>query len=260
MTFVVPTASSQTVISAEAAYFVFGFGQTGQVTPWDDESQYFVRNQNSGTQTMLGMAIHVPANRWKGIDSGSSGGVLTKLTGATNPEKAIGILATDLADDNRATLKVLAYQHYGQLTGYWPDSKATSFDKMNVRDGHYPIWGPMHFLAKIDATTKLPAKKEASDLVSYFKGTVTPPPVPLGNGTTGTLLDLEIAKHDVPQCAMKVQRTSEMGDVSAYTPTEPCGCYFDKKTSGATTCTTCTTDTDCGGGGKKCRYGYCEAR
>jgi hypothetical protein len=39
---------------------------------------------------------------------------------------------------------------------------------------------------------------------------------------------------------------------------EPCGCYFDFKTTGASTCAACTDDSTCGAG--KCRHGYCEAK
>jgi hypothetical protein len=261
MTFVVPKASSQNVISAEAAYLLFGFGATaGQVSPWTDPASIFIRNQNSGTQTMLGLAINVPANKWLGNDAGGSSQVLTNVSGASNAEKAIGILATDLADANRDKIKILAYKHYHQYTGFWPDKTATSFDKINVRDGHYPIWGPLHFLALVDGTTHKPAKTEVANLVGYFDGSVTPPAsLPLGPGKgTGSLLDLEIAKYDVPQCAMKVQRSTEMGDLAPYTPAAPCGCYFDFKATGATTCTACTSDATCGTG--KCRNGYCEAR
>ena len=49
MNFVVPTASSQTLISYEAAYFVFGFGMTGMAAPWTNESFIFNRGSTSGT-------------------------------------------------------------------------------------------------------------------------------------------------------------------------------------------------------------------
>ena len=32
-----------------------------------------------------------------------------------------------------------------QRTGYQPDSSPTTIDKANVRDGHYPLWGYVHF-------------------------------------------------------------------------------------------------------------------
>src|SRR5262249_33798774 len=60
MTFVVPANSSYSEISAQAAYFVFGFGKDGAVLAskggapiWNDESYIFKRSATSGTQAML---------------------------------------------------------------------------------------------------------------------------------------------------------------------------------------------------------------
>ena len=80
MTFAVPTNSPYSELSAQAAYFVFGFGATGGVfdpkndTPiWNDESYLLVRSASSGTQAMLASAIGVPPGRWKGKSHKSSG-------------------------------------------------------------------------------------------------------------------------------------------------------------------------------------------
>ena len=255
MELVVPTASSQAAISAEAAYFVFGFGTSGMVTPWIDESQIFVRSPTSGTQQMIARAITVPAEKWKGISLAKSGDVLTSVSASVSPEAAIGILAADVADANRDKVKTLAFQAFKQKScGVWPDSTATSFDKRNVRDGHYPIWGPLHFFAKVGANN-VPTKTDAANLIGYFTGKV---PVPAGVN----LLDLEISAHTVPACAMKIQRATELGDVSPFTPTEPCGCYFESKLNGnspAPGCSACTKNAECGGSATHCRYGYCEA-
>jgi ABC-type phosphate transport system substrate-binding protein len=253
MSFVVPTASSQTMISAEAAYFVYGFGMAGMAAPWTDETFIFQRSATSGTQAMIATAINVPPNKWKGVMESSSGNMLSALVAAatTGPEKAIGILASDVADANRDKVKILAYQHFKQDCAWLPDSSATSFDKLNVRDGHYPIWGPLHLLAKVD-TNKVPVKPDAANLIGYFTGKVATP-------AGVNLLDLEIAAHTVPACAMKVQRTAELGPVSAYTPAQPCGCYFEAKANASTTCAACAKDSDCTGSATHCRYGYCEA-
>ena len=67
----------------------------------------------------------------------------------------------------------------------------------------------------------------------------------------------------VPPCAMKVTRTTELGDFTyAVPPATACGCAFDAQV-GVTpldpACTTCTTDIDCAATGRpSCRYGYCE--
>jgi len=252
MEFVVPSASSQKVISAEAAYFVFGFGTTGGVDPWTDETQLFVRSATSGTQSMISFAINVPSTKWKGKSESSSGGVLADIAASTSPEKAIGILVAGDADSNRDKVSTLAFKAFNQYCGFYPDSAPTAFDKKNVRDGHYPIWGPLHFYTTIDTTTKKPTNPIAANFVGYFDGSVA---LPAG----AKLLDAEIAAHTVPACAMSVQRSSEVGDVSAFTPAAPCGCYFDKMATGTTSCSTCGSDTDCTGSSKHCRNGYCEA-
>lgn len=249
MNFVVPKASSQVSFSAEAAYFVFGFGMAGQAAPWTDDNLIFRRNETSGTQQMIAKAINVPANKWKGVDAGGSGGLLSKVATSATPEATIGILASDLADDNLDKIKILAYQHYGQSCGYTPDSSPTTKDKKNVRDGHYPVWGPLHLLSKVDASKK-PTSKLAADVIGYLAGTQDPP-------AGLDILDVEIAAHTIPACAMRVSRSAEIGDLASYAPEKPCGCSFDFKTTGATTCTACTTDDTCPS--KHCRYGYCEA-
>ena len=73
MTFVVPGVSAQQAISAEAARAVFGMGgDHGAGAPWTNPSLYFVRNQSTGTQQMIGKAINVPAGAFWGIDRGSA--------------------------------------------------------------------------------------------------------------------------------------------------------------------------------------------
>ncbi len=252
MTFVVPKASSQSVISAQAAYLVWGFGQAGRVAPWTDENFLFRRNDQSGTQQMIGRAINVPANKWKGKDSGGSGALLASVASSMQPEATLGILASDVADGNRDKVKILAYQHYGQSAAYWPDSSPNAFDKANVRDGHYAIWGPLHLLTKVDPNG-YPENPTASQFIGYFTGD--------GAAPAGVnLLDLEIAAHTVPACAMRVKRNTELGDVFPYESSAPCGCYFEYKAAGRTSCTACTSDASCSSSSPRCRHGFCEAK
>ena len=50
----------------------------------------------------------------------------------------------------------------------------------------------------------------------------------------------EIDNNTVPQCAMNVERTSELGKPKAYSPVGACDCYFDSKTGGdISACKTC---------------------
>jgi hypothetical protein len=77
------------------------------------------------------------------------------------------------------------------------------------------------------------------------------------------VVNAAISAHYVPQCAMRVQRGSELGPLSlrstagnsTFSPTV-CGCYFDNQTTGTTSCTPCQNGTCTGG--KVCDFGFCE--
>ncbi len=271
MNFVVPFSSTQSVISAQAAYLVYGFGAAKNpvMPPGALPATIFQRGAASGTQAMLAKAIGVPADKWQpdpagglpNVVAGGSTGMLNAIVaaGQTSANATIGILASDVTDgttastvdggapiSHRSQVKILAYQHYGQDCAWLPDSSSTAFDKRNVRFGHYPLWGPLHFY-----TTTAGLKQAAKDLVGYFAGTATPP-------TGVSLLDLEIQGHVVPSCAMKVQRTSEIGPITPYSPPAPCGCYLEEQLApGTSGCTACTTSSTCAAG-QTCSNGFCE--
>ena len=253
MNFVVPKAATQTTISAEAAYLTFGLGAAGQ-TDWDNPDLYAIRNFQSGTETMLAKAINVPPNKWKGIDKGGSGGVVTAISGAANPDKTIGILASTEADipANRITIKRLAFQAYGESCALYPDSSFASTDKYNVRNGLYPVWGPVHMLANVNGSN-VPTNAKAKQLLDIL----------LGNTAVAGVdpVQAEIDNNTVPQCAMNVERTSELGKPKAYSPVGACDCYFESKTGGASaSCKTCDADADCTSAAPKCNRGYCEVK
>jgi len=266
MNFVVPFASTQSVISAQAAYMIYGFGAaTNAVMPWTDPTVIFQRGAASGTQSMLAQAIGVHADKWlpdpapagaPNIVSGGSTGMLNAVVtaGMTSANTPIGILASDVTDgttastvdggapvSHRTQVKILAYQHYNQDCAWLPDSSSTSYDKKNVREGHYALWGPIHFFTNS-------TKAAATNLVGYFAGTVATP-------TGVNLLQLEIVGHTVPQCAMKVQRSAEIGPMTPYTSTSPCGCYLESLV-GTTSCAACSSTTPCATG--TCSNGFCE--
>jgi len=263
MNFVVPTASSQNIISAQAAYLVLGFpngGPSTGVAPWgntNNDANIFQRGYTSGTQAMISVAIGVPPSKWQGtmVGSGGTAAMVTDVGTSATPNGTLGILASDAADANRSTIKQLAYQAYGQDCAWLPDSSSTTKDKKNVRDGQYAIWGPIHFYAKVGASGT-PTNPEAANLVGYFDGSVPPP---LANGYQD-LIALEGAGSVVPDCAMQVKRTSEVGPVASYAPATPCGCFWEKSANGSTSCNACASDSECtAAGAPKCRYGYCEA-
>jgi ABC-type phosphate transport system substrate-binding protein len=251
MVFVVPSASTQRSISAEAAYLAFGLGGNGgAAAPWTDPTYFFVRNASSGTQQMISRAINVPAAKWWGVDRGSATNVRQQLKTLLDPgsaEKAIGIVSTDIADAERNNLRTLAFKGYGQRCGYLPDSTPTAKDKINVRDGHYPIWGPVHLLAK--TTNGLPSPA-AGALVTRFASF----------RLDKALLDAVITVGLVPACAMKVHRTEEMGTLTSYEPEFQCGCYYDSLANGASTCKACKGTADCPADRPACNFGYCEKK
>ncbi len=250
MTFVTRKGSPERSISAEAAYNIFGFGNDSGVAPWTDEALLFKRDALSGTQRMIAAAIGVPAARWKGATATGSSDLQKKLLAAYPVEKTLGILAADVAQDNRVLINVLAYRHTGQPCGYFPDRDATSNEKQNVRDGHYAIWGPMHLFTRIDSAG-IPMKRAAAEVIGYLTGTQATP-------AGLDLIAVEAQRHVVPPCAMRVRRTQEMGPLTSVSPAGACGCYFEKVANGSTSCTPCARPADCPTNRPVCSYGYCE--
>ncbi len=247
MTFAANKSSREQSISAEAAYLTFAFGN---VAPWLDNAFLFRRNALSGTQQMIAAAIGVDATRWRGSDQKNSDNIFTSLAGIiaqADADKAIGILAADYS--SRPELKQLAYQHYGQRCGYLPDVRP--LDKRNVREGRYAIWGPLHLFTQVDGTG-LAKNPRARDLIGYLSGSEPPP---LGV----ELIRTAVRQHVVPPCAMKVQRTSEMGAIASFKPPRACGCAFDREAIGTSTCQSCTTNAECSSG-QSCNFGFCEAQ
>jgi hypothetical protein len=249
--FIVPKASSETVISAAAAYFAYGFGAAGEAAPWVDETELVKRDPNSAAAIIIALAINVPVAKLKGVDAKSNGNTVTLVAGAANPQAALGFVSGEVAEANAASINVLAYQHYDQSCGYWPGSTSTALDKANVRDGHYALWAPSHFFAKIDGAGK-PVNDGAQRIIGYFEGTV---PAPAGVD----VLQITIKAGAVPDCAMRVKRDQDMGPLASYAPAGPCGCYFDAVATGKSSCQVCKADGDCAAATPKCRYGYCEA-
>jgi len=146
---------------------------------------------------------------------------------------------------------VLAYQHFGQTCGYYPDLDETSNEKQNVRDGHYAIWGPLHLLTILN-NSGYPKNPQVADIIGFITGTKAAP-----SGLD--LIALEAQRHVVPPCAMRVRRTDEMGPMQSFAPPQACGCYYDKVANGSTTCTPCRNKTECPASASVCSYGYCEA-
>lgn len=255
MTFVVPATSEETVISAAMGHIVFGRGSMDErAAPWTDPDLYFVRNASSGTQQMISRAVGLEASKWWGKNAGGTSGVVNGLQSVAPAlaSSVIGILSTDAlkSEEVRRNIRVLAFQDQKQLAGFYPDRIPASLDKINVRDGHYPIWGPVHFYAPV--VSGVPSTK-AGALVQRFS-------LP---GIDQGLLDSITAGGLVPQCAMKVTREAEMGPIVPFEPAFQCGCYFESKLANDSVpagCSTCTSTNDCSSDRPACNLGFCEAR
>lgn len=253
----VPNASTQQSISAEAFYLVYGLNAAANVAPWNNaSSSYYVkRNENSYVQLYLSLATGLPYNKFLGVDAVTNANTITLLGGLANPEQGIGFASGEVADANRAAVRTLAWQQTGQNVGYWPDSSATTFDKINVRTGAYFLWGPGHFYGLKGASPGTYADANVQAFLEYLSGVSQPA------GTTKTITEVAIANRNVPVCAMQVNRQGDLGPIYSWAPPNPCGCYFEKQATGVTSCTACDVSTPCPGtnGANVCRYGYCEA-
>jgi hypothetical protein len=308
MAIAVPTmAQGSPSISAEAAYVVFGYDATGaMVPPWNQAANIFVRPQTSGTLNMIGEAIGLPATKWANAalsttvpaqQAGSTGAMFSDIANAnTSPNvgATVGILSAEAVIQRNngvaaggGTVKVLPFQGAGQSCGYYPDSTGTQFDKLNVRQGRYDIWGPLHFVVNVDANgyPSVPHKDAAATVLNYFIATGDGMQTPFAVADAGAISDsqkLQLITAEaqplkggvVPWCAMEVMRTGEVGPEASYQSPEPCGCRFEFAAVGKTVspyCKTCSSDDDCKNpdGGTSfypvCRWidggtGYCEAR
>jgi hypothetical protein len=253
MIFIVPsTNTTNTNLTAEEAQDIWGCGMKSGVTPFTSEVDIQQRNKDSGTQGIVAKAINVPPAAFKGKPNSAGGDLVTSLL-AADPNAAIGFLAADSFDTKRTQLSALAFRGFSQTKAYYADSTAALFDKKNVRDGHYVVWGYEHFFAPIDATTKAITNPKAANFIGWVAGTKTT--------AAFDHVDVEATSGVIPQCAMQVKRSADGGPLSRYTPAAgtACGCKFESiatKTAAPTGCTACTADGDCGT--KKCSHGFCE--
>jgi ABC-type phosphate transport system substrate-binding protein len=260
--FIAPNPGSQAVsIDAREAYYVYGKGSTANVTPWNatetlgDKTTVstdhtlgpvFQRDQTSGTQITIFKNIHLKVDAALGQDAGGTGAMISAVAGSNSPLAALGFASLDAVDLKRDVVKILAYRHWGQDHFYWPDATSNTFEKINVRDGHYPLWSYEHAIYLKDNPSAVGQK-----LLKLLDGTT-----PLPSSDINTVI---VKSHLIPTCAMSVARTADAGDFTPADLAEPCGCFFEKNVQGGSTdCDTCKKDTDCGSG-KACVLGYCES-
>jgi len=286
-TFAVASASTEQVISAEAAYMVFGFGAAtaaNTINPWTVPGDIYVRFWDSSVTEMIALAINLPAGKWVNATTkssaqtaGSAGTMASDLlaaattNGATSTNATIGILASE---NYVAGLRPLAFQAVGQSCGYLPDSSSTAHDKLNVRQGRYAIWGPEHLVVNVDSngnplgqnSNTASVQLVLNALVSTSQAPSTSSDGGLTDAEEGTIISaISVpAVGVVPQCAMQVTRTSEVGPEASYAPPAACSCAFEEAAGSVVpghTCTACTGAGTgvCTGATPACHFGYCEA-
>lgn len=270
---IVPTQSSQSSISTDAAHFIFGFGDESGVDPWTDDAYIIRRNATSAVQLYLAAAADLPDafNPNVGVDAKTNGnsinwtaaggvrpeaeasaGVTKPAVTVPNYEATIGFVSGEQADNNRDKVRTLAYQHRGQECAYWPDSSPTSFDKINVRRGLYYLWADVHLFAPIEDDGSI-TDENVAKFIGYVTGDVEAP-------AELPILDVFIDNGNIPRCAMQVQRDGDLGALSSFQPGEPCGCYFEERANGESSCEACEDDGDCPSSDPVCRHGFCEVK
>jgi hypothetical protein len=279
MTFVVNPSSSATAISEQAAHVVLNdIGVTNfTVAPWTVPSALFIRSNNASTGSgvffMIANALGLSDNWSADIPAANMEANANALVSAVSADSAqadatLGILSVTGSDPNRpgsastTPVKELAFQALGQSCGYLPDSSSSAFDKLNVREGRYLIWGPIHFITAVSGgvpvSTSNPGDAPTNAAVAKLIDLVTLDPSltePVAEQSIAAAASADV----IPDCAMRVQRVGEVTPAPveySYLPPEgSCGCYWESQT-GTTACTACTTTSStC----PVCRYGYCEA-
>jgi hypothetical protein len=297
------SASAGASISAEAAHIVFkdivtGTTQTYPVSPWLDPTHIWIREGlaagGAGVRMIIGLAFNPPflpandASNWSSaipaanvITSGAT--LATDLGGDTaspGVNESLGIEASAVADPLRSSISELAFQGAGQTCGYYPDSnQKTSYDKINVREGRYQIWGPEHIVTAVASpgdggppvpvSISNPNNATADAAVQAFVNAFTQGAAGLGTLTEAEnkqIIATTAQTSFVPQCAMRVRHSTgvDIGPEQSYLPPDSCGCYWDSiadSTSTPAGCTACPTGTECASltATPTCRYGFCEA-
>ena len=291
MLMAVPYTSTASSISADAAYTVFGWGGTSYpVAPWTSWENIFIRSPTSGTETMIGSAIGLASSKWLSqVPDGGASWCNTRAARAPSSRRsrrrAPARTSTRRSGSSRRTsgtrtadrsarttrargltggLKILAFQAADQKCGYLPDSDATHFDKINVRQGRYDIWGPIHLVTAV-GDGGVPTDAGVAQILNFVTANG------LSNTDYQTLIQADANAHVIPQCAMQVSRSSEVtpvtgGGIASYQPPLGCGCYYESLKNGGSAfssyCKACPNGaSDCTNSSySKCNFGFCEAQ
>jgi hypothetical protein len=243
--------AAESAMQAEEAHFVFGSGKSAGVKPWLNDATIFIFGDKDAGQLLLAPRIKLIPGKWKGKIVSSPDELYSGI--AFEPATAVGILPTTLADSRRSELRILAFQALGQHGAFYPDRKSTTFEKQNVRDGHYPLWGYLHTILR--ANPLMPGQPKSQNGARLADILLARTQV-----ASKDVLPMQVAAGFVPQCAMRVAR--DKGDTAALAPnpnSDPCHCWFEKNVQGGVlTCQECPDGNTCAVG--KCRRNFCEVQ
>ena len=232
MNFVVPTASSQNIISAQAAYLVYGFPQGGPssgVAPWGNtnaDANIFQRGVHLGHAGDARRRDRRAAREVERHPGRARGG--TRRDGhrrrqldrsgwrARHPR-----LRRDRREP-RAPSSSSPSRRPGRTVPGSPTPRRPRTTRRTCATATTSSGGPSTSTRR-SASNGTPTNAQAANLVGYFDGTVAPP---LANGYQD-LLALEAAGSTVPDCAMHVKRSTEVGPMTPYQPATPCGCFWE---------------------------------
>lgn len=265
--FITNNLSTQNGITAEEGFLAFSYPEGGGFpegaadgTPWLVQNLRFVRKATASTTLTMSSNVHVDPTVFvkygQTTPADKSSEIISLVNGATaNAEQVLGVLGLDLYDADRSKIRVLPFRGFGQRYAWYPDSTEKTYDKQNVRDGHYLPWSPTPYMADSTGDGSDPDQIKDLNARRFYK---------LVRGFT-TEADVDglktiAANTLIPQCAMKVTRDADGADLRLYSDPAPCGCYYEANVKGGTTkCATCTgaAGSACGTAGK-CFHGYCE--
>ena len=195
------------------------------------------------------------------MERGAGGRIEQRSHGGVNVRAA----RADHWDPGRRSVRQQSQQRHQDLgisgitqnAADYPDSTSTSFDKQNLRDGHYTLWSPTVYITNVDGSN-VPTSAAVKYITDLVLGNADAEP-PSGGTLFDGLADV-VNVGLIPDCAMHVTRSTDGGDLSPYSPAESCTCYYLSKIPGASAtlsgCKACATLADCSAGA--CNHGFCE--
>lgn len=228
--FVTTARSSQEVISWEAAKAIYDPASDQVASPWTDLSFVSQRITESGTQRLVATLLGLdPDTLMNGVSFTSSSNLISGIEqlNESAPEgdvdKVLGIYDVSNRDrrwkSGESGFETLAFQASDSKCGYKPD--VNGFDKANVRNGRYVLWSPLHFVRRTDGD-----EEHMNSVTRVLDLILMDPKTSIDGVTKYEVFVTWVNRGFVPDCAMQVQRDSEMGELSTQTTT--CTCAFER--------------------------------